>query len=59
MPSTLSKSWTRASAQVVELRFFGGLSVEEIAEVLNVSAKTVLRDWQFAKLWLLSEMKKK
>jgi RNA polymerase sigma-70 factor (ECF subfamily) len=45
--------------KVVELRFFGGLSIEEIAEVLSVSAKTVLRDWQFAKLWLLHEMKKK
>lgn len=45
--------------KVVELRFFGGLNVEEIAEVLSVSAKTVLRDWQFAKLWLLHEMKKK
>ena len=38
--------------QVVELKFFGGMEVNEIAEVLNVSSKTVLRDWQFAKLWL-------
>ena len=37
---------------VVELKFFGGLEANEIAEVLNVSAKTVLRDWNFAKLWL-------
>src|SRR4029077_15494499 len=37
---------------VVELKFFGGLGADEIAEVLNVSAKTVLRDWNFAKLWL-------
>lgn len=39
--------------QVVELRFFGGLSVEETAEVLNVSPQTVMRDWNAAKLWLL------
>ena len=42
--------------QVVELRFFGGLSVEEIAEVLQVSTKTVARDWNFAKLWLYREV---
>ena len=39
-------------AQVVEMRFFGGLSVEESAEVLGVSAVTVLRDWRSAKAWL-------
>jgi RNA polymerase sigma-70 factor, ECF subfamily len=39
-------------SQVVELRFFGGLSVEETAEVLKVSPKTVKRDWRFAKSWL-------
>jgi len=43
-------------AQVVELRFFGGLTVEETAEVLKVSAETVLRDWKFAKVWLLREL---
>ena len=43
-------------AQVVELRFFGGLSVEETAEVLEVSAETVMRDWKVAKLWLLGEL---
>jgi len=43
-------------AQVVELRFFGGMSVEETAEALHVSAVTVMRDWRFAKLWLLREM---
>ena len=41
---------------VVELKFFGGLGADEIAEVLNVSAKTVLRDWNFAKLWLRREL---
>ena len=39
-------------SEVVELKFFGGLDAREIGEVLNVSAKTVLRDWQFAKAWL-------
>ena len=39
-------------AQVVELRFFGGLSVEEIAHTLKVSPETVKRDWRFAKAWL-------
>ena len=43
-------------AKVVELRFFGGLSVEETAEVLKVSADTVMRDWSFAKSWLLREI---
>jgi RNA polymerase sigma-70 factor (ECF subfamily) len=44
-------------ARVVEMRFFGGLSVEETAEVLKVSPQTVLRDWKLAKVWLLREMK--
>jgi len=42
--------------RVVELRFFGGLSVEETAEVLKVSSQTVLRDWRLAKAWLLREL---
>jgi RNA polymerase sigma factor (TIGR02999 family) len=42
--------------QVVEMRFFGGLSVEEMAEVLNVSAATVMRDWSTAKAWLYREL---
>jgi len=46
-------------AQVVELRFFGGLSAEETAEVLQVSAVTVMRDWQLAKVWLARELKKR
>ena len=44
-------------ARVVELRFFGGLNLEEAAEVLKVSADTVWRDWDFAKGWLYREMK--
>ena len=43
-------------SQVVELRFYGGLSVEETAGVLKVSPETVMRDWKLAKLWLLREM---
>jgi RNA polymerase sigma factor (TIGR02999 family) len=42
--------------RVVEFRFFGGLSVEETAEVLNVSEETVARDWRLAKAWLLREL---
>jgi RNA polymerase sigma factor (TIGR02999 family) len=45
--------------QVVELRFFGGLTVEETADVLNVSAETVLRDWKTAKAWLLRELRRR
>ena len=44
--------------QVVELRFFGGLTVEETAEVLNVSPETVMRDWKTAKAWLLREIRR-
>ncbi len=45
-------------AKTVELRFFGGFSVEETAKVLNVSVRTVMNDWQFAKVWLLREMQR-
>lgn len=45
-------------SQVVELRFFGGLSVEETAMVLDVSKLTVMRDWKMAKVWLLRELKR-
>jgi len=43
-------------AQVVELRYFGGLSVEEAAEVLGVHPNTVIRDWSLAKTWLTREL---
>jgi RNA polymerase sigma factor (TIGR02999 family) len=43
-------------SRVVELRFFGGLSVEEIAEALNVHSNTVLRDWDMAKAWLRRQL---
>jgi RNA polymerase sigma-70 factor, ECF subfamily len=55
--SALAKIDAR-KARVVELRFFGGLSVEETAEVLTVSTDTVLRDWRLAKAWLAREMGK-
>jgi len=42
--------------QVVELRFFGGLTVEETAQVLKISTQSVLRDWKLAKIWLTREM---
>ena len=45
-------------SQVVELRFFGGLTVEETADVLNVSPETVMRDWKTAKAWLLRELRR-
>src|SRR5262249_11189176 len=43
-------------SEVVELRYFGGLSLDETAETLGVSIDTVKRDWRFAKLWLLREL---
>ena len=43
-------------AQVVELRFFGGLNVAETSEALQVSQRTVMRDWQIARMWLLREL---
>ena len=51
----LAKVDSRKS-QVVELRFFGGLNVDETAEVLKVSPDTVVRDWKLAKAWLLREL---
>src|SRR5215831_1525157 len=43
-------------SRVVEMRFFGGLTIKEVAEVLNVSQETVLRDWRLARVWLLREL---
>jgi len=45
-------------SQVIEMRFFGGLTVEETAEALHISAETVMRDWRFAKVWLLRELRR-
>jgi RNA polymerase sigma factor (TIGR02999 family) len=55
---TLAEMDARKS-QIIELRFFGGLSVEETAEVLGVSRDTVLRDWRLSKSWLLRELSRK
>jgi RNA polymerase sigma factor (TIGR02999 family) len=49
-------SISKRKSDVVELRFFGGLSVEETAEALGVSRLTVIRDWNFARAWLHAEM---
>lgn len=49
-------SMDERKSRVVEMRFFGGLSVEETAEVLKVSPDTVMRDWRLAKSWLMREM---
>lgn len=46
-------------SRVVELRFFGGLSVEATATVLDVSVDTVMRDWKLAKAWLLRELRQR
>ena len=54
------KRWrnsTSGKSRVIELRFFGGLSVEETASVLKVSPDTVMRDWRLAKAWLQREMR--
>jgi RNA polymerase sigma factor (sigma-70 family) len=46
-------------AQVVELRYFGGLTIEETARFLGVSTKTVKRDWEMARIWLRAELRGK
>ena len=53
--STLA-SFDSRMGQIVELRFFGGLTVQETADVLKVSPETVMRDWKTAKVWLLREL---
>jgi RNA polymerase sigma-70 factor (ECF subfamily) len=47
----------KRKSEVIELRFFGGLNVEETAEALGVSSDTVLREWKMAKVWLLRRIK--
>jgi RNA polymerase sigma factor (TIGR02999 family) len=56
---TTLAAFDERKSKVVELRFFGGLTVEETAEVLKVSAGTVAHDWGLAKSWLLRELEKK
>ena len=53
---TALAAFDQRKCQVVELRFLGGLNVDEIAEVLKVSVHTVTRDWNFARVWLMREM---
>ena len=57
-PSLSAGTTTKPSARVVELRVFGGLTVQETASVLKVSTDTVGRDWSFAKSWLKRALKK-
>ncbi len=54
----LAASYPR-HAQIVEMRFFGGLSVEESAEALGISPATVKRDWTFAKAWIMERLSAK
>ena len=62
--SRLTRRWPplrpliREGRDVVELRFFGGLSVDETAAALKVSPETVMRDWKLAKVWLARELEK-
>lgn len=56
---TALAAFDERKSKVIELRFFGGLSVEETADVLKVSPVTVMRDWGLAKTWLLRELEKK
>lgn len=52
------ESWDQRQGQIVEMRFFAGLSFEEIAEVLGISERTAKRDWTMAKAWLHAELTK-
>lgn len=56
---TMLAAFDERKSKVIELRFFGGMSVEETAEVLGISQMTVMRDWGLAKVWLLRELEKK
>jgi RNA polymerase sigma factor (TIGR02999 family) len=55
---TALAAFDERKSRVVELRFFGGLTVEETADVLKVSVMTVMRDWNLAKVWLLRELER-
>jgi RNA polymerase sigma factor (TIGR02999 family) len=52
------ESWNRRAARVVECRFFGGMSVEDTAEVLGVSPRTVKSDWALARAWLYDALQR-
>ena len=49
-------AWDKRKAEVVEMRYFGGLTMEEIAEVLKIHVNTVMRDWRTARAWLLTAL---
>jgi RNA polymerase sigma factor (sigma-70 family) len=49
-------AWDRRKAEVVEMRYFGGLTMEEIADVLKIHVNTVTRDWRTARAWLLAAL---
>ena len=53
---TSSREWIRVQGRIIEMRFFGGLSIEETAPALGVSPATVKRDWAAARAWLYREM---
>ena len=53
------ESIDKRRSRVVEMKFFAGLKIEEIAEVLKISPETVKRDWQFSRIWLLRELSEK
>ncbi len=50
------ETMSKRQAQIVELRFFGGLSMEKVSEVLGISSSTTLREWRFAQAWLLVKL---
>ena len=52
------EKFDKRQSKVVECRFFGGLTIDETADVLNISASTVIRDWRMAKTWLFREMQR-
>ena len=60
LDKALSKlaEYSERQARIVELRFFGGLEIEAVAEVLGVSARTIMREWSFARAWLTEEIRK-
>ena len=55
-PSRSWQSWTRCRRRIVELRFFSGMSVEEVAEVIGQSKRTVERQWTAIRAWLRREL---
>jgi len=52
----MTRRLLRRSSKVVELRYFGGLSVAEVAEVMKISVRSAERDWTFARSWLMVEL---